>query len=108
MAKYVSRDIEYLKWGSEGQEGTTATSTITLRTGKQTNATNWKGVDKKDLGDRIVLLGHLFNTSEDKAKYSKNGPECLIFDLAEVLDWVKTKNDEIARIIEERRLGLRD
>ena len=108
MCKYVDRDINSLKWGDDGPDCTAATSSMVLRTGKRTNATDWKGVDKKDLGDRIVLLGHHFNISEEKNKYCKKSPECLEFDLDHIIPWVKEKNEEISRIIEERRLGIRD
>ena len=67
-----------------------------------------EGADKKDLGDMFYVFSVIYKDLDENKYYSKGSDELLVFDLSNVLIWVKAKNKEIAEIIQERLQGLRD
>ena len=106
MSKYVERDLYDLYVGD--QPWALTRNRITLRSGRQTNLIEWYGADRKDLGDMFFAFGRMYNESDDKNLYIKSSDTKLSFVVEDVITWTRNKNAEIANIIEERRLGLRD
>ena len=61
-------------------------------------------------GTRVYrsTFGRMYNESDDKNLYIKSSDTKLSFVVEDVITWTRNKNAEIANIIEERRLVLRD
>ena len=79
-----------------------------LRSNTTTQPAQWQGVDKKDFGDTVYMLSELHRLNKDRDKYNTKKDNALKFNPEEVAAWVKAKNNEIARIIRERKDGTRD
>ena len=81
---------------------------MTLRTGKSKGHIAWKGSDKRDLGDMFFMLKYLYKSNGDKNIYIRGSGDYRPFNLEQVKIWTKDKNAEIARIIYEKQLGIKD
>ena len=106
MTKYISRDFVemYVGKGSTQQY----MQRMALRTGKSKGHIAWKGADKRDLGDMFFMLKHHYKNNPGKNIYIRDSPEYIPFDLERVKKWTKEKNAQIAKIIFEKSLGIRD
>ena len=106
MAKYIHRDFIEIYVGD--QKLNKNMQRMTLRTGKSKGHITWRGADKRDLGDMLYMLKHLYKDNQGKNVFVRDSAEYIPFDIEYVKKWTKDKNAEIAKIIYEKSLGLRD
>ena len=109
LKDHMSHRCRLRLWGIDSWD--TANGGIVLRSQRETTTRPWAGVDKRDFGDAIFMLGESFaDNKEGPKKYlRKKGNSVnkyrLEFDVQKVRTWVRINNADISRKMRERMLN---